>query len=73
MDSTGVMPEPAAKASRVRPEPGSIGTPKRPSGVITSIMSPTPRLVLAQPENRPPGWCLIATRKSPSSRPEQIE
>ena len=67
------MPDPAANATSVRAEPGSIGTPKRPSGVITDSVSPTRTCSLAQPENAPPASCLTTTRSSPSSSPEQIE
>ena len=67
------MPDPAANATSVRVAPGSIGTPKRPSGVITDSVSPTRGCSLAQLENAPPASRLMATRSSPSSRPEQIE
>ncbi len=40
IDRTGVMPEPAANAANTRDAPGSIGTPKRPSGRIAWIVSP---------------------------------
>ena len=67
------MPEPAAKAAKVRAASGSMGTPKRPSGVITESVSPSRSVALAQVENAPPGTRLIATRNSPSSRPAQME
>ncbi len=41
IDSTGVMPEPAANAAKTRDAFGSIVTPNRPSGRIAWIVSPS--------------------------------
>ena len=43
--------------------------PKRPSGGMTSSVSPTLSAALAQAENRPSATRLTAMRTSPSSRP----
>ena len=89
IDMIGVMPEPAAKATR-----WTLALPatsfsasfsasfmevtltlevNAPCGFITSMRSPAVRFSLAQVENNPPRSFLMATRISPGVGSVQIE
>ena len=69
----GVMPAPAASANRCRASPVEAGKTKRPAGGIASSVPPGASVALAQCEKRPSAMRLMATRKSASPGPEQIE
>ena len=89
MAMIGVIPEPAAKATRctdafratssAASRSGSLRlvSPSlemnAPCGFITSSRSPARSDSFAQVENTPPRSCLIATRISPGSGSAQIE
>ena len=65
MDRIGVMPEPAANPTRWR-APATRGL-KRPSGGITSSVTPARKLSTAQRENSPPSIGLMPTSISPAA------
>ena len=77
MESTGVMPLPAAMARWCREAPGWVGHEKDPSGVMTSRQSPAAMVSLSQFDIRPPATRAAATRRVPvrsaTARERQIE
>jgi hypothetical protein len=76
-ESTGVIPEPAAKATWWRASSGRAGQVKVPRGGITSSSSPTSSCSVRYVDIRPPGTWATATRSvgttSPSRGTAQIE
>jgi hypothetical protein len=72
-ERTGVMPEPAAMATRCPADPGSGSMVNSPTGGITSITSPAFRRSIAQFEKTPPGSRFTPTLSFPSLALEQIE
>jgi hypothetical protein len=73
IDSTGVMPLPAATSPTVRRAAGSSTGPNRPAGGSTSSSSPGRSPVVTHVENAPPSSCLTATRSGPPALLLQIE
>ena len=72
-DSTGVMPEPAAMATRCPGMAGSGSMVNSPTGGITPRTSPAFSSSMAHAEKTPPGSRLIPTLSLPPAALEQIE
>ena len=73
IESTGVMPEPAAIATWVRRADGSNEGVNRPAGVITSSVSPTRSAARTPEEKAPPGSRFTPIRSTPEDGGVQIE
>ena len=67
MDSSGVIPEPAARHTTWRAFSGAAGVPNRPAGVITSTGWPGCSSAVSQPENRPLAIRFTPIRRTPCS------
>ncbi len=73
MESTGVIPEPAAMATYVLRAVGSSVVVNRPAGVITSSSSPTRSRSSTPSLKAPPGSRFTPIRSTPDEGGVQME